>query len=72
MDKPIELMRDERPITSIWYMAENGGGHEVGSNCSRIEAYGEPGQMADVPWIAIYDKDGVILRVGAHHVSIHY
>lgn len=61
-------MQDKRPIKAVYFNVENGGGYQVGANATEIEAYGENG----VPWIAVSDKTGVIVRIPASAVTVYY
>ena len=65
------ILEDVREIQAIWSMQSDAGwttvkmGSGYGSLVDRIEAYGEPGQGAIVPWFRIW-KDGVVVgRVNA-------
>ena len=75
-DIPIIHM-DDRPIRSIWYPGEDGGGYSTDPNfdgcTSKIVAYGENGQCAAVPFYAVYDLSGAIkARVPAQLVTVIY
>ena len=37
-----------------------------------IVAYGEPGQMAEVPWLAVYKDNVMVARIPAHAAEIIY
>jgi hypothetical protein len=69
-----ELSKDPRPIQAIYWPMEGAGGYRVGdaSGATRIEAYDENGQMAAVPWVAVFKGDDLICRVPADQVSVHY
>ena len=41
-------------------------------NCDRIEAYWENGEMAPIPWLAVYRDGEIIARVGARGHEIGY
>ena len=66
-----ELSRDPRPITSVWF--DSGHGWSVGERCTKIEAYDENGEMANVPWLAVHNPDGTIVaRIPARMVTVLY
>ena len=71
------IHEDQRPILSIWYPGENAGGYSTDprhdKSTSKIVAYGENGQMAMVPFFAVYDMAGNIkARVPAQLVTVIY
>jgi len=69
---PNTILEDKREIQAIWAMdSESTGwttvliGSGYGLLVDRIEAYGEPGPAAYMPWFMIW-KDGVVVeRVNA-------
>ena len=68
---------DPREIESIWYPGEDAGGYSTitkfDSSTSAIRVYREPGELAFVPFYAVYDADGAIkARVPAGHVTVVY
>lgn len=68
-----ELSKDTRPITAISWADTEGSRFKVGQNgTTRIEAYDESGHMANVPWIAVFKGDEIVLRTAADHVDISY
>lgn len=69
---PDDMLDDERTIKSAHY--ERGGGYEVGEDgVTEIVAYGEKGQGAYVPFIAVYKGSEIATRVPAHKfASINY
>lgn len=68
------LSQDPRPITSVvWVRSSEGECYRVGHNdITRIEAYDESGHMANIPWIAVFKGDDIVLRTAAEHVDISY
>lgn len=75
-DIPVIHM-DPRPIKAIWFEGENAGGYSIDprfdGSTSKIVAYGENGQMAPVPFYAVYDHAGQIkARVPAQMVTVVY
>lgn len=75
-DIPV-IHQDERPIKSIWFPGEDGGGYSIDprfdGSTSKIVAYGENGQCAPVPFYAVYDLSGQIkARVPAQMVTVVY
>ncbi len=82
MDTRTVLTQDERPITAVYFDGEDAGGYKIGQTVRpfgddartviKIEAYAEKGQSSMVPWVAVYNEDGIIMRVAAEYVSIHY
>lgn len=73
-----ELSRDERSIKAVWWPGEGDAGYRVGDPHSgddtvmKIEPYDECGHMSHIPWIAVFGKNGIIARIPADHVSVHY
>lgn len=73
-----QLSQDERPIKAVWWPAEGDRGHKVGDpydgtdTVTKIEAYDESGHMSHIPWIAVFGNDGIIVRIPADQVSVHY
>jgi len=68
-------MRDDiRPIRSVVGIGETGLYWAVGrEGVTRIVPYGENGQGAEVPWLAIYEGDSITFRVNCAGVeSISY
>jgi hypothetical protein len=67
-----ELSRDARPIWSVFWPVE-GAGFTVGQGkCTRIEAYDENGELAHVPWVAVFFGDEIVARIPANQVAVHY
>ena len=67
------IMEDERPIESIWWNDDDGTHCEVGrGGITAIQAYGENGHMAVVPWLAVMKGNEISHRVPAHQVEIVY
>ena len=67
------ILLDKRPITSI--VSDQGRLlFRVGEgSITKIEAYGEPGQMAKVPWIAIYEGEkGIVCKMDATGMRLYY
>jgi hypothetical protein len=66
------LAQDQREIKSV----ENHAGCllcRVGTNdITKIEVYDEHGQMAMIPWLAIYQNDKIIARMDAANKTIIY
>lgn len=68
-----KLSEDRRPIESIWYDDEEHGNFWVGRlGVTRIEPYDEYGEMAPVPWLAVYKGDFLMARVPARKVTVVY
>lgn len=69
---------DPRPIAAIWHAGEDAGGWTTSQSvaaqfrCDKIVAYGENGQMATVPFYAVYRGEEIIARVPAQMVEVHY
>jgi hypothetical protein len=60
----LPMAGDDRPIKSVWWDDDYGSQIEVGrQGVTRIESYHEPGQMALVPWIAVYKGDYLEQRI---------
>lgn len=66
-----KIVDDLRPIQSVVTLGgEAGEWWAVGrGNTTRIEAYHENGQMALVPWLAIYEGDEIVFRVNGAAVE---
>ena len=67
---PNVILEDKREIRAIWPIDSSGLGWNTeegpyGMTVDRIEAYGEPGQGATVPWFLIWKEGAVIERVNA-------
>ena len=68
-----DIVDDKREIEAIYYNDEGDSFHKVGvSGCTKIEAYGEPGQYCYIPWIAIYYNNDLKRRLPATMVEIVY
>lgn len=65
------IITDDRPIQSVVILPE-GVCFEIGVNVGSIRAYGENGEMAEVPWVEIRDLNGVVSRVAARWCFITY
>jgi len=62
------LLSDEREIDSIWFSQDVV--ITVGRNgVTKIEAYGEPGEMALVPWFRILKGDFLYARVNSKMID---
>lgn len=77
MSDPCLIYDDKRRIQSIWFESENAGGYSIDprydQTTSKIIAYADNGQMAPVPFYAVYDLEGNIkARVPAHMVTVVY
>lgn len=77
MNEPRLIYDDKRPIRSIWYDGVDTGGYSIDQRhdktTSKIVAYADNGQMAPVPFYAVYDLEGNIkARVPAHMVTVIY
>lgn len=72
----LTIPEDKREIQAIWLDDQNGWsvGRASPSGftalCTRIVAYEELGQMACVPWFAVYDGDVLVVRVPAHRCQV--
>lgn len=67
------ILRDPRPIASVWFHGEGAGGHQVGSaGCTRIAAYPENGEYAEIAWVAVYHGDHLKTRFPAKMVVVFY
>lgn len=68
-----ELSLDTREIAGAYWPVEGTEGFTVGVNgVTRIEAYDENGQMAMVPWVAVFKGDQICCRAPAAQMSVHY
>lgn len=64
------LSRDERQITSA--IGERGNFAVGDFGVTKITAYDENGEMAYVPWLAIWKGDAVVVRCPARDMTISY
>ena len=66
-----QLTADSRPIksVSIFVAGEDMGFEVMESGVTKIEAYDEAGEMAMVPWIAIYEDEMIICRIPGREIS---
>ncbi len=65
---PVPITGDDRPIVAAWSNAPDETGATVGyQGVTRIVPYREPGEMALVPWLAVYKGETLAkrLRCGA-------
>ena len=61
---------DKRTIKTIFYEGDGAGEYIVGGNgITKIEAYGENGEMAQVVWFAIYKGDFLWMRVNGKRID---
>lgn len=68
-----KLLEDNRKIISIHSNTETAFYATVGDdNITKIEVYPEKGQMAEVPWFAIYAGDEIVGRVDAMGLGVIY
>lgn len=69
-----ELSKDTRPIQVIvWPAFGNQRPLRLGHDgVTRIEAYDENGELAAVPWVAVFKGDDLVLRTAARHVFVSY
>jgi hypothetical protein len=63
MSEPVRMLDDPREIKAIYW--SEGAAITVGGYCTRIVAYGEPGDGALVPWFAVYEGDVIKSRYRA-------
>ena len=68
-----KILEDKTPIVGIHFDHAQlsvyvGGGLDV----TKIEAYPENGQMAEVPWIAVWKGDNILYRIPANLCRIEY
>lgn len=63
---------DSRAILAIHMPGDPQAWFRVGRGCTRIEAYDENGDMASIPWLAVFDGDEIIFRTAAAHVGVAY
>lgn len=68
----IRILDDDSPISCIhfdkakWSISVNRDG------ITKIEAYGEAGEMAQVPWIAVWKGNKILYRFPARMCRIEY
>lgn len=66
----LKMWNDKRPIREIVLAGDGGTWWSVGhGGVTRIVAYGENGQCAGVPWLAVYAGDWLVHRVNAAYVE---
>ena len=67
------ILEDKRPIKGLTNERQGCNFAWVGQGgVTRIEAYGEPGHMAMLPWFAVWHDDHLAGRVSADHVAVVY
>jgi hypothetical protein len=68
------LVDDEREIESIWFPGDTGGSYSVGrGDIEKIVTYYENGQMAMVPWFAVFRNGKLSQRINAATVmTVNY
>lgn len=85
-ESPIKLVDDQRFIHTISSTTTDADGEcnvywraRIGvkaddrfANCDKIVVYYENGQMAGVPWFAVYDNNCIIARVDAASMEVEY
>lgn len=73
MDRPFAMLDDARTITMV---NDNIGGQNiavVGSDgITKIVCYGEPGDGAYKPWLAVYRGDHLAYRMDTRGLTIYY
>jgi len=72
MTFPCSMLVDARPITSIVWADGNAIIKAGTDGVTKIVAYTECGQMAHVPWLAVYKGDEVYCRLDATGKEIYY
>ena len=66
----LRLRKESREIQSVEMMGNYGSSWRVGrDNVTKIAPYGEPGQGAEVPWLAVYKGDDVAFRINCAAVE---
>lgn len=74
----ISMLHDDRPIASVWFHGPEESGYAMdgpyssGNTITAIKAYPEPGQCANVPWIAVFKNNYLVSRFPAEQVTIVY
>lgn len=67
------LLSDHRPIQAVCFADRDETQFRVGwLGVEKIEAYGEPGSMAFVPWIAVYRNGQISHRFPAQMAVVMY
>lgn len=73
MSKVPSMLDDKRDIHEVHFLGADAGFFAVGRNgIEKIVAYGEPGHMALIPWIAVYKEGQIVYRFPAGQVQICY
>ena len=73
MTEPTQIVYDERPVSALYFEGEGAGRIKVGeSGVTAIVAYEEFGEMAGVPWFAIYKGDKIKERWPARMCGVVY
>jgi len=69
-----DIVQDKREIESVWVVTNNEEGYwKVGSSgITKIEIYEESGQMAPVPWCAVYKGDDIVCRFDMAGMGVKY
>ena len=64
------MMDDKRPIQGLFFDDAQGTQLVVGSDgVTKIEVYGENGEMALVPWFSVYRGEVISVRVNAARIG---
>ena len=67
------MLDDTRPIKLVSFNDEYGSQYEVNAGgCTKIEAYGEPGEFCLIPWLAVWVGDEIRTRIPAIMVQVVY
>lgn len=68
------ISKDLRPIEIVWELSgESPGLWQVGfGGVTEIIVYDDNGEMAMIPWVAIYRGHEIITRIPARCVGIKY
>lgn len=73
MDKPVEMLQDDREISMI---NDDMGGRNVAvvgqRGVTRIVCYGEPSHYSARPYFAIYKGDFLSERIDAAGLTVYY
>jgi len=73
MDEIKPIIEDKREISAIGFNISGGSFWEVGKRgLEKIVAYAENGSLGSVPYLAVYRKGQVEIKLAAHMVTIHY
>jgi len=68
----IRILDDDTPINCIHFDEARWSVYLHKDGITKIEAYGEAGEMAEVPWVAVWRGNEILYRFPARICRIEY